>query len=231
MSKTLKIPSAEGPSFDAYLAMPDHGPAPAVIIVPSFFGVNEGLRSTIDGFAARGFIVIAPDPFWRTLPGPLGPEGRAAAIQRMKDYKYDEGISDLRATIGALKSLPEYNGKFALLGYCFGGPLALMGLTRLGADAGVAFHGTGMQAYLDEFDLVSKPFSFHFGEDDPVVPLDQVELIRAALAGKDGEIYVYDGAKHGFAQIEGSNWDPVAGPLAEDRAFAVLERLKTTAAR
>jgi dienelactone hydrolase len=61
---------------------------------------------------------------------------------------------------------------------------------------------------------------------DPVVPLDQVDAIKAALAGKDGEIYVYPGAAHSFAQQESPRYDPVAGPLSEERALAVLERIK-----
>jgi carboxymethylenebutenolidase len=108
----------------------------------------------------------------------------------------------------------------------FGGIHAMLGLTESGADASVAFHGVGMHKYLDGADRITKPYSFHFGEKDPIVPLDQVELVRSTLAGKDGEVHVYSGAAHAFAQVESENYHPEAATLSEQRAFAVLDGLK-----
>ena len=100
---------------------------------------------------------------------------------------------------------------------------------RLGADAGVSFHGTSIQRYLDEAPAVTKPFSLHFAEEDDLVSLEDVERIRAALAGKDGEIVVYAGATHGFARAETPRYNPTVAHEAEERAFAMLDTLKTAA--
>jgi carboxymethylenebutenolidase len=227
MAQTISIPTTDGRAFDAATAMPPSGPAPALIFVPSIYGNTEGMQATVDRYASHGYIVVSIDPFWRTVPGPLPLDRQPEASARKDDWTVDQGISDVRAVLAYLATLPAWNGKFAIVGYCFGGRMAMLGLIRLGADAAVSFHGTAMHLDLAEAGAISAPFSFHYGSNDPVVPLEQVELVRAALAGKDGEIYVYEGAGHSFAQQESPRYSPEAGPLSEARALAVLERMKT----
>jgi len=227
MAQTISIPTSDGRAFDAAVALPPGGSAPALIFIPSIYGNTDGMRATIDRYASHGYIVISIDPFWRTVPGPLSLDRQPEASARKDGWTPDLGLSDTRDVLTYLATIPAWNGKFALVGYCFGGRLALLGLIRLGADAAVTFHGTAMHLDLAEAGGITAPFSFHYGGADPVVPLDQVEAIKAALAGKDGEIYVYDGAGHSFAQQESPRYSPEAGPLSESRALALLERLKT----
>jgi len=226
MAKPISIASSAG-TFEAELALPEGGPAPAIIVVPSIFGNTDGLKATLDRYASHGYIVLAIDPFWRTAPGPRGQDEREAASARAAEWTVENGLADVQAAVETLKTMPAWNGKYAVMGFCFGGRLAMLGLTRLDADAAVSFHGTRMHLHAGEADKVTKPFSFHYGGDDPVVPLDEVAQVQAALAGKDGEIYIYPGAGHSFAQQESPRYSPEAGPLSEARALAVLERLKT----
>jgi carboxymethylenebutenolidase len=228
VSETISIASPEGHAFDAYVTSPAGARAvPAILVAPSIFGVTDGLKQTLDRYASHGFHAVAADPFWRTHPGPLDqPDDMAAARQRSSEWKVEQGLSDMRATLATIATLPNWNGKFAVLGFCFGGIHAMLGLTQLGADASVAFHGVQMQNHLDGAERITKPYSFHFAEEDPVVPLDHVEQVRRALPAGGGEIYVYAGAGHGFAQVEAAKFHPAAAALAERRAFAVLEQLK-----
>jgi carboxymethylenebutenolidase len=223
--ETIAIPGAGGGTFDAHLVLPERRPAPAIIVVSSIYGVTVGLKHTMDRYAARGFIAIAPDFFWRTQPGPLEDGIRERAEMRVRNYDIEDGVDDMRRTRDALAGRPEWNGKFAVLGFCFGGRHAFLGLTRLGADAAAAFHGANIHRHLDEAASVTKPFSFHFAEIDPLVPLDQIELIRTALRGKSGEIAVYDGVYHGFAREESPRYDARAAQLSEERAFDWLDAL------
>lgn len=228
MPETISIKNPEGRAFDAYVTSPaGTGAIPAILVVSSIFGVTDGLKETMDRYASRGFHAVAADPFWRTHPGPLdNPDDMAAARQRASEWNVEQGLADMRATLATIAARPNWNGKFAVLGFCFGGIHAMLGLTRLGADATVAFHGVGMQNHLDGAERITKPYSFHFGEDDPVVPLDDVERVRRALPEGGGEIHVYAGAGHGFAQVEAAKYHPEVAALSEQRAFAVLEQLK-----
>jgi len=230
VAETIAIAAPGGGSFDAYLALPERQPAAAIIAVSSIYGVTEGMMETLDRYARRGFIVIAPDVFWRTQPGALEGNRREEAQARLDAYDIELGIDDLRATRDALATRSEWNGKFAVLGFCFGGQHAFLGLTRLGADAGVSFHGTSIQHYLDEAPAVTKPFSFHFAAEDDLVSLDDVARIRQALAGKPGEIIVYPGATHGFSRVDSPRYDASVAQASEERAFAILEGLKTAVA-
>jgi len=229
MSKIISITSRDGRAFDAYLALPPAGPAPAIVIVPSIFGVTGAFKTSLERYASKGFVVIAPDVFWRTHPGPLEPDRRAEGQARMAAYDFDDGLDDLQRTIDALASVPEWNGKFGIFGFCFGGKHAFLGITRLGAGAGAAFHGTAIHTVLDEAHKLNKPFSFHYGKDDHVVPMDQVDAIKAALTGMDGEIYVYDGAGHSFALPDNPGFHAEAARLSEERALAVFSRMKERA--
>jgi carboxymethylenebutenolidase len=227
MPETIRIDAAGGGSFDAYLALPQERPAPGLIVVSSIYGINKGLKQTIERYARRGFIVIAPDIFWRTQPGPLEGNSRADAQARLNAYKIDPGMDDLRATRDALAQRPEWNGKFAVVGFCFGGQHAFLGLTRLGADAGVSYHGTSIQKYLDEAPRVTKPFSFHFGSEDDLVSPDEVEAIRHALAGKTGDIVTHEGAGHGFAREDSAGYNEAVAHASEEQAFITLDELKS----
>ncbi len=107
--------------------------------------------------------------------------------------------------------------------------MRILGITRLGADAGAAFHGVMIHTVLDEKDKLDKPFSFHYGRQDHVIPMEQVETIRAALAGKNGEIYVYDDAGHSFALPDNPSYHAETAQLSEDRALAVFDTMKDAA--
>jgi len=196
-------------------------------VVSSIYGVNAGLKKTLERYARRGYIVVAPDIFWRTQPGPLESNNRAEAQDRLNAYRIDPGMDDLRATRDALGQFMEWNGRFGLVGFCFGGQHAFLGLTRLGADAGVSYHGTSIERYLDEAPRVTQPFSFHFGREDDLVSLEAVEAIRSALAGKTGDIVVHDGAGHGFAREDSAGYNAAVARASEEQAFIVLDRLKS----
>jgi carboxymethylenebutenolidase len=227
MSSTISVTSADGRTFDAYLALPPAGPAPAIVVVPSIFGVTDAFKTSLDRYASKGFIVIAPDVFWRALPGPLTPDRHAEGQARMKAYNFDEGLDDLRRTVDTLQTVPHWNGKFGIFG--FGGKHAFLGITRLGADAAAAFHGTMIHTVLDEKDKLNKPFSFHYGKTDHVVPMEQVHAIQAALAGKDGEIYVYEDAGHSFALPDNPSYHAETARLSEERALKVFDTMKEPA--
>jgi carboxymethylenebutenolidase len=184
-----------------------------------------------DTLAAEGFVASAPDMFWRDAdPGPLPwtDDGRKRAFARNERYDLELGMRDLADAIANLKKHPQCNGKVAVMGFCFGGPFALLAAARYGTDAGISFHGSHVEKYLDEVDGVRCPLSFHYGDRDEVAPLTAIERIRDAFGRlTDAKVYVYHGAGHGFMTMtRGRGYIESAARPAWAQALEVLRKLQ-----
>jgi carboxymethylenebutenolidase len=188
-----------GENFTGYLATPmSDAQAPGILLITAIFGIDDEMKELADAWAADGFVVSVPDIFWRVMPGPTADMEKAFA--RYGAFDQEQGMLDIEDLIGDLKARGQCNGKVAILGFCFGGLYAHLGAARLGIDAAGSFHGTKIGSALGETDKITCPVSFHFGDEDPVVPMDEVEAIKTAYAGhENAEFVVYPGASHGFA--------------------------------
>ena len=69
MGDFTRIQAKDGRSFEAYLSLPTRGIGPGLVVLPEIFNVNETIRGVVDGYAAEGFVALAPDMFWRSEPG------------------------------------------------------------------------------------------------------------------------------------------------------------------
>lgn len=221
--------AADGGSFEAYLALPDRSPAPGLVVIVPIFGIDAEMRAVIDDYAARGFVVIAPDPFWRVLPGelPRTDEGRAQASDRAKRVDVEREIEDLATTIDVLRGRAECNGNIGVVGFCFGGRYAYLAAARLDVQAAAAFHPTAIGKSLDAAPGVRVPVSLHYGGSDPVTPPEEIAATRAALGGRpDVEIVVYPGVGHNFSLKGVPGYDADAARRSDERAFALFEALR-----
>lgn len=210
-------------SFTGYLASPDgDGKAPGLLLITAIFGIDDEMKELSDAWARDGFLVSVPDIFWRVMPGPTADMEKAFA--RYEAFDPAQGMLDIEDLIKDLKSRPQCNGKVAMLGFCFGGRYAHLSAARLGIDAAAAFHGTMIGAHLDETDKVKCPVSWHFGDQDPVVPMDEVEAIKKSYASHaNAEIAVYQGASHNFSMPYKQGYHPEAAKASRD---AVLRCFK-----
>jgi carboxymethylenebutenolidase len=188
-----------GETFTGYLATPATGAqAPGILLITAIFGIDDEMKELADGWAADGFVVSIPDIFWRVMPGPTADMEKAFA--RYGAFDQEQGMRDMEDLVGDLKARPQCNGKVAMLGFCFGGLYAHLGAARLGIDAAGSFHGTKIGEALGETAKITCPVSFHFGDEDPVVPMDEVEAVRTAFASHaNAEIVVHPGATHNFS--------------------------------
>lgn len=228
----IKITSKDGKQFDSYLTTPSGGqPGAGVVIISTILGVDEDMRRLADDLAGRGYAVSVPDPFWRSDPGVVDTDekGWGRAFARMNAAVMDQDIEDLSCTMEDLRNRPECNGKVAVMGFCFGGPVAFCAATRLGAAAAVGFHGSPMSQYLGEIGNVKGPLCFNWGDNDEVTPMDEIAKCQEAFKGvKDAEIHVFPGANHGYMQkragMEGRH-DPKAAEQSWKNALAALAKV------
>ena len=200
-STWIDIPASDG-QFQAYLALPRGGKGPGIVLLQEIFGVNEHVRNVADQYAADGYVVLAPDLFWRSAPHTeLGYEGedlqRAYALMQATDMALAQ--CDISATAKALRALPGVGPKIAALGYCLGGRLAYLAGASGDVDAAIAYYGGGIQNCLDRAASVKVPLMLHFGAMDSHIPADAVKQIAERFDDNpEVEIHVYPEAGHGF---------------------------------
>ncbi|KOY00920.1 dienelactone hydrolase family protein [Pseudomonas nunensis] len=197
----IEIDSPEG-KFGAYLAIPHTQKGPGIVLIQEIFGVNEHIRSVVEQYAADGYLVIAPDLFWRSGPRiELGYDeaGWKKAVELMNATDVTKAQADIKLAIDALKAHPGLDGGIASIGYCFGGMLSYNTAANGFVDVAIAYYGGGIQNQLDRADEIEVPLLMHFGEADSHIPLEAVEKIAERFDNNDNvEIVVYPEAEHGF---------------------------------
>src|SRR3984893_5781843 len=141
--KSVKVPSREGGEFECYLAMADGmGPVPGVVLASAVHGVDADIMAIADELAAGGFIAAAPDLFWRTIPGPLAhDDDRTKQRSQPRLDRIKQGEADMADTRTPPGKRPQFNGRPVAMGFCDGGPYAILGPKRLGYAAGTPATG------------------------------------------------------------------------------------------
>ncbi|WP_299323478.1 dienelactone hydrolase family protein [Parasphingopyxis sp.] len=196
-----KIATDDG-EMGAYVAQPSETPSGAVVLLQEIFGVNAAMRAAADDLATDGFLVVAPDLFWRQEPGvDLGysDEERGRGFQLMQGLDFQKAIGDCIAAMNFARDHEASNGKVAYLGFCLGGKLSVLAASNSAADACVSFYGVKLEDNHEQLKNLSCPFQMHVGTQDEHVPIDVAEGIEALLANEDEKsVFLYEGAQHGF---------------------------------
>ena len=222
MGETCSFPAMDGEgSIPGYLAMPAGAAKAAVIVVPEIFGVNAGIRSKCDGWAALGYLALAPDIFWRFAPGveldPDVPDQLQEAFGYFGQYDPQLGVKDIEAAIHWLKrerGMP----KVGLVGYCLGGRMAYMAATRTDIDASVGYYGVMIDQMLNEAHAIANPLMLHIPTADHFVVAEAQQAIHNALElHPKVTLHDYAGLDHGFAAEFGSRRDEKGAQLADER--------------
>jgi carboxymethylenebutenolidase len=218
------------PGFAGLLALPPGGTGPGLVLWQEIFGVNAHIQAVARQYALAGFVVLAPDAFWRQAPRvELGYTGadRERALALMQGYGTADALADAAAAVATLKARPEVvaaGGRVGTLGYCMGGRLAWLTAASTPVQAAVAYYGGGIHGQLERTATVGCPVQFHYAEHDDHIPLTAVEQVRQAhaVAGKSAELYVYPGAHHGFNCWARASYQPAAATLAHGRSLVFL---------
>lgn len=249
-SEWIGLPTPAG-TMAAFLALPPGGRGPGLLLVQEIFGVNEHIREVAQQYALAGFVVLAPDVFWRQAPRvELGYEGadREHGMQLASALVPTELQADLMAALAALRARPEVRAradtrtsthtsantgantkpdahppaKIGVIGFCMGGRLAYNAAALGGVDAAVAYYGGGIQQQLGQATQVNCPIQFHYGESDRHIPPEAVEAVRSAFAGREAEVYVYPGSDHGFNCWARASYHAPSAALALGRSLQFL---------
>jgi carboxymethylenebutenolidase len=229
-SRSIKVHSSSGAEFDCYLSLPDApGKMPAVVLASAVHGVDPDVRGIADEFASHGYIAAAPDLFWRSIPGPLARDDkRTAQRSQPRLEKIKAGEADMADTLAEVRKLPQCNGRAAAMGFCYGGPYAVLGPRRLGFDAGIACHGTQLLDFVRELDHIAKPVCVIWGDQDYQAPPPVVAAYRdAAKRLNNLELHVFPGVEHGY-MFPGNTkgYHQATRDFSMQRALAILNGLR-----
>lgn len=222
MSGTYQTVEGKDGAFKAYVAAPASTPAAAVVVIQEIFGVNAVMRQLTDEFAAKGYLAICPDLFWRLEPGiELTDQTKVEweeALGYMKRFDVDKGVEDIAATIDHVRADPRCTGKVGAVGYCLGGRLAFLAAARTDADAVVGYYGVGLDALLGE--TIKAPLLLHIAGRDGFSSKESETRIVAGL--KDNPLValaIYPDRDHAFARPGGEHYDAADAALANQRTF------------
>ena len=224
MPETIQLSASDGFVFPAYVARPAGRARGAVVVVQEIFGVNAHVRAVADGFAAQGYLAVAPAAFHRVKPdvelGYTQPDIQTgAALKAAVEALPAPGVlADLQAAINHAAQA----GKVAMVGYCWGGLLAWRSACLLqGLSAVAPYYGGGMTVGVEPLRKPACPVLCHFGEHDHAIAIVTVEAFKKAQP--DVEVQFYN-AQLGFNCDHRASFDAAAAALALDRTLAFFAR-------
>jgi carboxymethylenebutenolidase len=214
------------PGYAGYLALPPARRGPGIVLMQEIFGVNEHIRAVADQYALDGFVVLAPDLFWRQAPRvELGYEGADMTRARslMQAYTSEQAIADIGVAVRVLRARAEVGtSKVGTVGYCMGGRMAWLAAATAGVDAAVPYYGGGIHMNLQHAAAVRCPVQFHYAGHDDHIPPEAVASVRQAMGPERAEVHVYPDAHHGFNCWARGSYHAASAALAHGRALAFL---------
>ena len=244
-TETVEIETADGVA-DAYLSKPEDGLAhPGVLLLMDAFGVRPQIEAMADRIAARGYVVLAPNLFYRAgrdpvgeMPDMSGPGAREALMQKlgplMAELTPEHVLSDGDAYLTRLEA--ESGGPLAITGYCMGARVG-MRITEDHPDRVVAlggFHAGRLVS--DDPDSphrqagsIAAELYFGFADNDPSMTPEDIATLERALDEADVSYRaeVYEGAAHGYTMADMPVYDEAAAERHFEELFALLERTTT----
>jgi len=219
MGKMIDLTAADGHKLSAYRADPSGKPRGGIVVIQEIFGVNSHIKSVADGFAADGYLAIAPAMFDRAQKNvDLGyspqdiEKGRDIRAKITTDMAMKDSEAALKAAAAA--------GKVGIVGYCWGGFVAWMAAAKVpGLACAVPYYGGGI---LDNADLQPKvPVMGHFGDKDAHIPVEGVK--KLAEKHKKQQIFIY-AADHGFNCDQRGSYNAPAAKQARGRTLEFFRK-------
>jgi carboxymethylenebutenolidase len=224
MGQFTDLKAADGQAIPAYVAQPAGKPKGGIVVIQEIFGVNSHIRSVADGYAAQGYLAVAPSTFHRVKPGvELGYEQEdMAAGMALKTAVEALPAPGVMQDIQAAIQHAAQAGKVGIVGYCYGGLLTWRAACLLeGLSAAVPYYGGGVTTP-DEIARKPKcPVMAHFGDQDHWISLESVEAFKKAHP--EAEVHVYH-ANHGFNCDQRGSWNAEAAKLARERTLAFFAK-------
>ena len=218
-SSRITLTAADGFTSSAYVAEPSGTPKGAVVVLQEIFGVNSHIRAVADGYAAAGYLAIAPSTFDRVerdiqlgyTPDDMTRGSRLKAA--VEELPAPGVLQDIQAAVDHVARA----GKVGIVGYCWGGLLVWRSAEKVrGLSAAVAYYGGGMTVGSEPSRKPAVPTMAHFGDQDAHITVESVKAFEQAHP--EVEVHLY-AANHGFNCDQRGSYNAGAAATALERSL------------
>ncbi|MBW7852073.1 MAG: dienelactone hydrolase family protein [Rhodospirillales bacterium] len=218
-TRLTNIVAADGRELAGALAIPERLPAPAVLLVHEWWGLNDEMKSMAVRLSENGYLALAVDLFNGRVATTA--DDARALVQGVDEA---EALTTLTSWLLWLKNHPDGTRQVATVGWCFGGGWALRAAVAEAVDATVVYYGR-VDLGADRLRRLKGPVLGHFARRDRFIDERMVDAFRKAMAdaNRPYEVYWYD-ADHAFANPTGGNYDKEDARLAWRRTLDFLEK-------
>ena len=216
----VSIPTPSGGMAKGVLAMPAKTPAPTVLLIHEWWGLNDQIKSMAAEFAKQGYIALAIDLYGGKV---ATDSGGARALMKAVDGKI--ATEHVKTTADWLRAHKDATGKVGSVGWCFGGGWSLNCALATPVDATVIYYGN-VKKSSDQLASLKGPVLGHFATDDKWINKVMVEGFEAQMkkAGKtDLAVHWYE-ANHAFANPTSARYDEADAALAWKRTLAFYKK-------
>lgn len=206
--------------------MPAGRSGPGMLLIQEIFGVGPYIRAVAERLAEAGYVVGAPEIYWRFAPGwEAGHDqaGLEASLAKVGELDQRLAGADCAAALVALGDLAEVTGTPGVIGFCLGGTLAFAVAADANPAVCVSYYGSGVPQMLDRLDAIDCPTLFHFGNADAYIPGEGVDALNDAIAGRANFVLNVEHAGHAFDNHESEMfWNESAAQAAWAKTMAFL---------
>ncbi len=221
-TEMVEISTRAGRTVRGALALPAKTPAPAVLLIHEWWGLNDQIKAVAAELAQQGYVALAADLYG--APAATTPEGAKALMGAVVPADAtDTLVSWVDDLSSVRKESGQTSGKVATIGWCFGGGWSLNAALATPTAGCVVYYGRVTKTAAELAPLAC-PVLGHFATQDQWINKQMVEGFETAMkqAGKTAEVYWYD-ANHAFANPTGSRYDAADAKLAWERTSAYLK--------
>jgi carboxymethylenebutenolidase len=240
-TETIDLTTPDGVA-DAYLARPDGERRPGVLFIMDAYGLRPQIEGMAERIAAQGYVVLAPNVFYRDARSPIvpleelgDPDKQPSVFGRVmpliQGLAPEQIVRDADVYLTRLEELAR--GPVAITGYCMGGRIAWRIATaypeRVAALGG--FHVGGLVTDREDSphrsaDRLAAEVYLGFADNDRSATPEQIEELERALeaAGVRYRSEVYPGARHGYTMADTPAYDEAAAERHYSELFALLGR-------
>ena len=203
--------SSNGETAGGYLALPETGGGPGVMVVQEWWGLVPQIKGVCDRLAAEGFVALAPDLF----RGEIAEHTEMDKASRlMTELPMDRAARDMGGAVSHLLGMGSCtSSSVGVMGFCMGGMLSFLVAANEGDRVGAIapYYGAPLDGSVDWSGFTAK-VSGHFAETDDFFPPDAVKQLEGELRGRGltVELQVHPGTGHGFTNEENplGNYEP-----------------------